>query len=150
MNTPAAPAAFSTLSLCFSTSFCVHSRRPTFTLSSAPACSLFPGVHTCGEVHAVGRAGSEKWMEKGKRRSCVLYFNGLWRNLPVRLELGEEEPVGCGTLDKGDIYTLTLDHYSARRSRQLETIFNSWNTLLCFGKLVKKKKKILSAVWIRM
>lgn len=61
-----------------------------------------------------------QWVERGRRRSCVLYFHGLWRNLPVRLELREEEPVGCGTPDKGD--TLTLDHWSAGRSRQLESL----------------------------
>lgn len=50
-----------------------------------------------------------RW-KKGRGGVVFCTFNGLWRNLPVRLELGEEEPVGCGTLDKGDIYTLTLDH----------------------------------------
>ncbi len=48
---------------------------------------------------------------KGEEGGVVfLYFNVLWRNLPVCLELREEEPVGCGTPDKGDIYTLTLDY----------------------------------------
>lgn len=56
--------------------------------------------------------------EEGGVVFCTLV--GLWRNLPVRLEQGEEEPVGCGTPDKGDIYTLTLDHWSERRGRQLE------------------------------
>lgn len=53
---------------------------------------------------------------KGKKAElCFCTFNGLWRNLPVCLELGEEEPVGCGTSDKGDINTLTLDHWSKKR-----------------------------------
>lgn len=55
---------------------------------------------------------------KGKEGGVVLYFNGLWRNLPVRSELREEEPVGCGTPDKGDIYLLTLDHWSKRRGTE--------------------------------
>lgn len=57
-----------------------------------------------------------------------LYLNGLWRNLPVRSELGEEEPAGCGAPDKGGIYTLTLDLWGERRGRQLERTLNSGTT----------------------
>lgn len=43
-------------------------------------------VHPCGEK-GVCLCVCVWWVERGRRRSWVLYFNGLWRNLPVRLEL---------------------------------------------------------------
>lgn len=71
-----------------------------------------------------------QWVEKGKKAELwFCTFNGLWRNLPVCLELGEEEPVGCGTSDKGDINTLTLDHWSKKRRRRFLIL---GLLLLCF------------------
>lgn len=99
---------------------------------------------------------------KGKKAELCFYtFNGLWRNLPVRLELGEEEPVGCGTPDKGDIYTLTLDYWSERRGKQLESFIfprrrrsltSGLLLFLYFGKLFFQKGTFLcfSAVWIHL
>lgn len=97
--------------------------------------------HTCGEesVYAVGGKG-----EEGGVVFCTLM--GLWRNLPVRSELGEEEPVGCGTPDKGDIYTLTLDHWSERRQTAGELHFSTQETTpgllfflcVCLWKTVRK------------
>lgn len=46
---------------------------------------------------------------------------GLWRNLPVRSQPREEEPAGCGSPDKGDINTLTLDLWSLRRRGRRES-----------------------------
>lgn len=59
---------------------------------------------------------------------CVFKtLNGLWRNLPVCLEQREEEPVGCGTLDKGDINTLTV---------KLKEREDGWKTSLWLEKTV--------------
>lgn len=97
------------LLLSLPSSLLFHS-QPTFTLSPAPASSL----------HGRRECVCSGW--KGEEGGVVFYTCGLWRNLPVHLELREEEPVGCGTTDKGDTYTLTPDHWRKRRGRQLEIL----------------------------
>lgn len=51
-----------------------------------------------------------------------MYFYGLWRNLPVCLELREEELVGCRTPDKGDINTLTPEQRERETTEKLHFV----------------------------
>ena len=57
-------------------------------------------------------------------------------------ELGEVEPVGCGTPDKGDANTLTQDHREGEARQREGRRATQTPGLVLFSNLEEKKKKL--------
>lgn len=126
-------------------------------------CHLHLPARLCRACIHVEKQVCMQWVGRGGRRSCFCNLMGC-RETWLSTWSCERRSLWGVTPDKGDIYTLTLDHWSKRRSRQLRSfIFHTADNpqllhyffFVCFGITLgrvgaakERDRMRLSAVWI--